>query len=100
MYFDITNQVHGATLSAIKNPMIRECITYLDTHYREKINLEELANTLGYTKYYLSTCFKKETGVSISEYIMEKRIAYAKLTTGLARLVNGIQHMLLGNGVI
>ena len=79
MYFDITNQVHEATLSAIKNPMIRECITYLDTHYREKINLEELANTLGYTKYYLSTCFKKETGVSISEYIMEKRIAYAKL---------------------
>ena len=73
MYFDITNQVHEATLSAIKNPMIRECITYLDTHYREKINLEELANTLGYTKYYLSTCFKKETGVSISEYIMEKR---------------------------
>lgn len=79
MYFDITNQVHEATLSAIKNPMIRECITYLGTHYREKINLEELANTLGYTKYYLSTCFKKETGVSISEYIMEKRIAYAKL---------------------
>nr|WP_288598503.1 AraC family transcriptional regulator [uncultured Mediterraneibacter sp.] len=79
MYFDITNQVHEATLSAIKNPMIRECITYLDTHYREKIKLEELANTLGYTKYYLSTCFKKETGVSISEYIMEKRIAYAKL---------------------
>ena len=79
MYFDITNQVHEATLSAIKNPMIRECITYLDTHYREKINLEELANTLGYTKCYLSTCFKKETGVSISEYIMEKRIAYAKL---------------------
>ena len=79
MYFDITNQVHEATLSAIKNPMIRECITYLDTHYREKINLEELANTLGYTKYYLSTCFKKETGVSISEYIMEKRITYAKL---------------------
>lgn len=60
MYFDITNQVHEATLSAIKNPMIRECITYLDTHYREKINLEELANTLGYTKYYLSTCFKRK----------------------------------------
>ena len=79
MYFDITNQVHEATLSAIKNPMIRECITYLDTHYKEKINLEELASTLGYTKYYLSTCFKKETGVSISEYITEKRIAYAKL---------------------
>ena len=79
MYFDITNQVHEATLSAIKNPMICECITYLDTHYREKIDLEELASTLGYTKYYLSTCFKKETGVSISEYITEKRIAYAKL---------------------
>ena len=79
MYFDITNQVHEATLSAIKNPMICECITYLDTHYKEKINLEELASTLGYTKYYLSTCFKKETGVSISEYITEKRIAYAKL---------------------
>ena len=78
MYFDITNQVHEATLSAIKNPMIRECITYLDTHYREKINLEELANTLGYTKYYLSTCFKKETGVSALKHIQQKMLDIAK----------------------
>ena len=58
--------------------MIRECITYLDTHYREKINLEELANTLGYTKYYLSTCFKKETGVSALKHIQQKMLDIAK----------------------
>ena len=37
------------------------------------------ADKLCLSANYLSDLLKKETGVSISEYIMEKRIAYAKL---------------------
>lgn len=79
MYLDITTQVHEASGNIAHSPVIRDCITYLDTHYKEKIDLNQLANTLGYTKYYLSTRFKKETGVSISEYLTDRRISYAKL---------------------
>ena len=78
MYLDITNQVHNASSADIQSPMIRNCIAYLDMHYKEKIDLEQLAHSLGYTKYYLSTCFKKELGISISEYLTKRRISYAK----------------------
>ena len=78
LYLDITSQVHEASVSSIRTPFLRDCITYLDSHYKEKIDLEQLANTLGYTKYYLSMCFKKELGISISEYLTNKKISYAK----------------------
>ena len=70
--------MHNASSADIQSPMIRNCIAYLDMHYKEKIDLEQLAHSLGYTKYYLSTCFKKELGISISEYLTKRRISYAK----------------------
>ncbi len=78
MYLDITRQVHEFTCSNIHNHLVRDCMTYLDMHYKEKVNLDQLADTLGYTKYYISLRFKKETGMSISEYITKQRISYAK----------------------
>ena len=78
MYLDVTAQVHEVSISNIHTPLIRDCITYLDSHYTEKIDLEQLAATFGYTKYYLSTCFKKEVGISISEYLTRRKISYAK----------------------
>lgn len=78
MYLDITRQVHELSLSAVRTPVIRDCMNYLDTHYKEKIDLNQLAASLGYTKYYLSLRFKKETGISVSEYLTRQRISYAK----------------------
>ncbi|MCD8190660.1 MAG: AraC family transcriptional regulator [Clostridiales bacterium] len=78
MYLDITNQVHELSLMQIHNPVVRECMNYLDTNYKEKLDLDELADKLGYTKYYISLRFKKETGITVSEYLTERRISYAK----------------------
>ena len=41
--------------------------------------IETLAARMGYAKYYLSTRFKKETGVSVGNYIKFARIERAKL---------------------
>lgn len=78
VYLDITHQVHELTFSKIHNPLVRDCMNFLDTHYKEKIDLDQLAKDLGYTKYYISLRFKKETGISISEHLANRRISYAK----------------------
>lgn len=51
---------------------------YLDIHYAEKVRLEDLAQTFFINKYYLTRVFKAQYGVSIDQYLMQKRITYVK----------------------
>ena len=44
-----------------------------------KIRTADLAGLVGYTEYYLTEKFKKETGVSISQYVRFAKIERAKV---------------------
>ncbi len=48
------------------------------SHIKDRITIEDLADEFGVSASYLSRLFKKETGVSVSEYIREQKIAIAK----------------------
>ena len=54
------------------------CMEYVETHIFEKIRFEDMARELGYTGYYISKRFKKETGRSLKDYINDQKIEYAK----------------------
>lgn len=54
------------------------CLDYIYDHLHETIRTEDLAAQTGLNRSYLSTLFKKETGFSISEYILSKRIEAAQ----------------------
>ncbi len=47
---------------------------YVRKHYREKIYLEDVAETLGISPSYLSRLFKKESGQSLQDFINEERV--------------------------
>ncbi len=64
-------------LSTSPSP-IRMCCAYIDTHPGEKLTLEFLAKKVGYSVYYLSRKFEQEVGVSITDYICNKRLERAK----------------------
>lgn len=51
---------------------------YLDENYKEKINLEDLAEKFYINKFYLTRIFKEQYGCSISNYLQQKRITKAK----------------------
>ena len=44
---------------------------YIYSHIKERITIEDLADSLGVSASYLSRLFKKETGISVSAYIIE-----------------------------
>ena len=71
-------RVHQCRRNSCYSPMIAACMEYIETHIKEKINLEEIARELGYTGYYLSGKFQKETGYSIGSYIKRQKIEKAK----------------------
>ncbi len=60
---------------------------YVDAHFTEDISLETLSKEFFVSSYYISRVFKKGVGLNISEYVMQKRVDYAKkllLTTDLS----------------
>ena len=58
---------------------VRICLEYIDLHILEKIALKQLAAYTGYTEYYLTKKFRRETGVSLNEHIRSRKIEYAKI---------------------
>src|SRR5699024_41825 len=52
--------------------------SYIQDHYVETIKLEELAEMVGFNSAYFSSMFKKETGQTLTEYILEVRMEQAR----------------------
>ena len=60
------------------SPLVRQINQYVWSHLYEKISPASAAGTLGRNCTYLCTCFKKETGKTIANYIQECKVDEAK----------------------
>lgn len=78
MYKDFVTRVHNCRTNPAYSMMVQSCCDYINLHLSQQLNIDVLANHLGYAKYYLSTRFKKETGCSVNDYIKIARIERAK----------------------
>ena len=52
---------------------VEKCKIYIDTNYRKKLSLQEIASEVGLNPSYLSHLFSKTEGMSIKEYIYKVR---------------------------
>jgi predicted TIM-barrel enzyme/AraC-like DNA-binding protein len=57
-----------------KEDYVSYAIKYISDHYRESISLKKLANILNLSRSYLSTVFKKQIGISFSDYLIDFRL--------------------------
>lgn len=53
-------------------------LSYVTTHFKENINLNDIAKASGYSACYLSSLFHKKTGYTFKEYITHSRVSLAK----------------------
>ncbi|MDO5732789.1 MAG: AraC family transcriptional regulator [Eubacteriales bacterium] len=60
------------------SPEIAEVKHFIDQHYHENFQLQNLAELSKYNKHYLVHRFKQELGISPMRYCQEKRFAKAK----------------------
>lgn len=58
--------------------VIHKSIQYLNTHYREKITLEDVARWVYLSPAYFSRVFKAEMGESFTAYLNRIRIEHSK----------------------
>lgn len=63
---------------SISDWRINEIKKYVAENYYEKINVSDIAKEFGITPQYLSNFFRRETGYTIVDYILNERINVAK----------------------
>jgi len=56
------------------NDIIKEILKYIDNNINKKISINELSNKFNFNKDYIMRLFKKETKITITDYINKKRI--------------------------
>ncbi|MGI6538490.1 MAG: AraC family transcriptional regulator [Caldicoprobacterales bacterium] len=75
------NEVEPASVSSHGNAenlaLINHVLEYIDQHIAEDLNLDKLSSLVHMNPSYFSTIFKKNNGISLSQYILRKRISLA-----------------------
>lgn len=78
MMTNLTERVAAINTTSSGNPIVDSAIRYIDEHVCSKISIDDLAECAHANRSYLSAKFKKETGLSIMEYINKKKIEEAE----------------------
>lgn len=55
--------------------LIQNLTMYLDQHLSEPLSLEDIAREFYLSKYYVAHAFKEHLGVSVHQYLLQKRLA-------------------------
>jgi len=56
----------------------QKVLSYINDHFSENISIDELAAIAGLTSYYFLRAFKKKTGVTPHQFIIDTRLSSAK----------------------
>lgn len=74
MVMDLTKKMRMLQKYASASKPVLECIDYIYVHLTERITIEDLASHVDLSTSYLSRLFKQEIGISVSDYIRDKKL--------------------------
>lgn len=77
MLLDFTVRVNAIQKTPAYSYPIQQAMDYIFSHLHYKISLEDVSKKTGFTKTYLCSLFKQESGMTITEFIHKKRVAEA-----------------------
>ena len=78
MSLDYAGRMRLLKKHAASSKQVAEAIDYIYVHILERITVNDLASAIRVSPTHLSRIFKQETGVSVSEYIRQRKIDLAK----------------------
>lgn len=81
IYRILIKLIHGYRMEqdrSVSPPWLTQAIEYISQNYRQDIQVDALAEKFHFSRCYFSTLFKKHTGFSPHQYIVNYRIAEAR----------------------
>ena len=89
----IVTHMNNASTKSSDNPVVRLAIEYIEDHYSEKISLEMLSESIGFSSSYVSKCLNKHLGKNFNSLLLETRCKVAvKLLTEDRLTVNEVAY--------
>ena len=67
----------GEQAHHVDSEVITAAMGYINSHYQEDLSLDDVAAFAGFSRYYFSRSFKKQTGYSFKDYLSQKRMQVA-----------------------
>ncbi|WPN59516.1 response regulator transcription factor [Pseudomonas sp. P9_31] len=61
-----------------KHQALSNVMLYIDQHFRDSIDQRDLAKRCGMTTFRFSRLFKEANGVGFTDYVLDKRMSFAK----------------------
>ena len=71
------------------SPLVQRCMNTIDFYYSSELSLSWLAKKCGVSESYLSTSFRKETGMTVTDCINKTRIRQALILLNTSELSIG-----------
>jgi len=78
MALDFAGRMRTLKKNVAASKQVADAIDYIYVHIMDRITINELAGAVAVSPTHLSRIFKQETGVSVSEYIRQRKIDMAK----------------------
>ncbi len=78
VFRDYTTRMQAIRRKEAYSRPVTHCMEYIENHLQEPLTVRILSEKLGISESHISTVFKKEIGIAVSEYIRRLRIDTAK----------------------
>ena len=78
MAMDFVCRMRQLHRNVASSKQVAEAIDYIYVHIMDRITVNKLAEAINISPTHLSRIFKQETGISVSEYIRQRKIDMAK----------------------
>ena len=65
------------TVHSVDSEVISAAMGFINSHYQDELTLDDVAEFAGFSRYYFSRSFKKQTGYSFKDYLCQKRVQVA-----------------------
>ena len=62
---------------SVDREVIASSMAYINEHFQEDLSLDDVAAFAGFSRYYFSRSFKKQTGYFFKDYLCQKRLQVA-----------------------
>lgn len=79
IYADFQRLIRQVSEADGLSKAVRDCQDYIRMNYTKSLSAEEIARHCGYSEYYLTRKFSKETGMKLTDYIRSVRLDAAKV---------------------
>lgn len=86
MLMTLLEQSGAAGSGSGGNPVVDQAIAYIQSHLTDKLSVESIAASAGYSASYFSHMFTEETGMSPYQFVVRSRVEQAQQMLKTTRL--------------